>query len=360
MELEYWLRLGNARNLSPFVYTRLLQHFHSPRGICEAGAAALAAWGVKPEAVAELVAPNRASLAGQFSWAQQPKQTILTLADSRYPALLKTIVDPPPVLFVRGDPAVLSAPQLAMVGSRRPSPGGIKAAAELAESLATAGLTITSGLAVGIDAACHRGALKAGGVTIAVLGSGLSRIYPAHHQKLAVEIAEKGAVISEFSPHVSPLPAHFPRRNRIISGLSRGVCIVEATERSGSLITAKLAAEQGREVFAVPGSIYNPLAQGCHRLIQEGAKLTAEAADILAELGLKKVDQGKISTNIPAEALELDYDCRQLLQCVGFEATTVDQIVQRSGRCAAQVTELLLVLELKGYVHPAGGGYFCR
>jgi len=350
MELGYWLRISNARHLSPFVYTRLLQHFGGPRAVCEAGAAELAACGVKAEALAELQQPDLALLDSQHRWAQQPGCCILTLADERYPVLLKKIVDPPPVLFVRGDPAVLSRPQLAMVGSRNPSPGGLKAAAELAAALAQAGLTITSGLAAGIDGASHRGALAAGGTTVAVLGSGLSRIYPAQHQTLAAEIAEKGAVVSEFALAIPPLAAHFPRRNRIISGLCSGVCVVEAALRSGSLITAKLAAEQGREVFAVPGSIYNPLARGCHLLIQEGAKLTTGPADILTEF-----KQGAIEWCI----IQLDSDCRQLLECVGFEATTVDQLAQRTGSTAARVTGLLLELELKGYIHFAAGGY-CR
>lgn len=360
MELEYWLRLCNARNLSPLMYTRLLQHFGSPRAVCEAGETALTACGVKTEAITELLQPDRALLEQEYRWSEEPLQSILTLEDERYPGLLKAIADPPPVLFVWGDVTALSRPQLALVGSRQPSPGGLKAAGELAVALVGAGYTITSGLAAGIDAAGHRGALDAKGTTVAVLGSGLSRIYPARHHQLAADIAVHGAIVSEFSPDVAPLPAHFPRRNRVISGLSAGTCVVEATLRSGSLITAKLATDQGREVFAVPGSIYNPATQGCHRLIQEGAKLVTEAADILAELRPDSSSLQIISTHIRPQPLELDYDCRQLLQCVGFEATTVDQLVQRSGLTAAQVTELLLALELKGYIHTAAGGYFCR
>ena len=196
MELEYWLRLSNARNLSPLVYTRLLQHFGSPRAVCEAGAAALAACGVKAEAITELLQPDLALLEQEYRWAEQPLHTILTLEDERYPRLLKTIADPPPVLFVWGDVTVLSRPQLALVGSRQPSPGGLKAAGEFAAALVEAGCTITSGLAAGIDAASHRGALNAGGTTVAVLGSGLSRIYPARHHQLAADIAVHGAIVS--------------------------------------------------------------------------------------------------------------------------------------------------------------------
>ncbi len=363
MELEYWLKLNNARSLSPLVCTRLLKCFGSARAVCGASAVELAAYGVKPVAIAELQQPDLELLTKQQHWAEQPQQIILTLEDERYPSLLKMIADPPPVLFIRGDPAALSQPQLAMVGSRNPSPGGVKIANELAAALTETGFTITSGLATGIDSASHRGALSARGSTIAVLGSGLDCIYPAGNQRLAGEIISQGALISEFSPEIKALPGHFPRRNRIISGMSYGVCVVEAALKSGSLITARLAAEQGREVFAVPGSVYNPLTRGCHFLIQEGAKLVMEPADILAELKQAIRQCSIIASEVPGisnrrDDAKLDYDCRQLLQCVGFEATTVDEMVQSSHFSVAKVTELLLVLELQGYVHSAPGGYY--
>lgn len=356
MNVEYWLRLANARNLSPLVYTRLLHCFGNPAAICQASVPELAACGVKTEAIKELQQPDAALLLREQQWAQQPHHSILTLEDERYPALLKAIADPPPVLFVRGDPAVLSRPQVALVGSRNPSPGGVKAAGEFAAALVRAQFTITSGLAIGIDGASHRGALEAGGMTVAVLGSGLSCLYPARHRQLAADVVAQGALVSEFPPETPPLAAHFPRRNRIISGLCAGVCVIEAALLSGSLITAKLAAEQGREVFAVPGSIYNPLSHGCHALIQQGAQLTASVADILMELQPQAAQRAVPSTQ-QSLPLELDYDCRQLLQWIGFEATTVDQIVRGSGRGVAQVIELLLTLELRGYVQAALGGY---
>lgn len=364
MKLEYWLALNNARNLSPLVCIRLLQRYGSPQAILNAKVNELQACSVKPEAIAELQHPDWQEIAKQCRWAEQAGHHVLTLADERYPHLLKNIADPPPVLFVNGNPAVLSQPQIALVGSRSPSPGGLRAAKELAGALAQAGLAVTSGLALGVDGASHLGALAAHGVTIAVLGSGLLKIYPERHQPLAAEIAETGAVISEFAPEMAPLAINFPRRNRIISGLSLGVCVIEAALKSGSLITAKLAIEQGREVFAVPGSIYNAKAQGCHILIQEGAKLVGGISDILAEIKLTGAfaigEQPKphpLQSCIISLPLELDSDRRQLLQCVGFEPTVVDQIIYQSGLSAAQVTGLLLDLELKGYIQSAAGGY---
>ncbi|GIX31664.1 MAG: DNA processing protein DprA [Porticoccaceae bacterium] len=210
---------------------------------------------------------------------------ILPLTDPLYPSLLREIPDPPPWLFVRGRPEALSLPQIAIVGSRRASRFGLAQAERFAAQLAAGGFAITSGLAVGIDAAAHRGALRTG-VTVAVLGSGLARIYPRQHRELAEEIvAGGGALVAELPPEAPPLPHHFPRRNRILSGLALGVLVVEAAAQSGSLITARHALEQGREVFAVPGSLHNPLSRGCHRLIREGAVLVECAADLVAELG---------------------------------------------------------------------------
>jgi DNA processing protein len=353
MKTEYWLRLANASHLSPLIYTRLLAHFGGAQQVCQADAKNLAALGVKAQAIQQLHQPDKAALANQHRWGEQPQQTLLTVEDPRYPRLLKTIADPPPVLFVRGNVEVLSRFQVAVVGSRNPSPGGAKAAHEFAHTLAQAGLAITSGLAVGIDGCAHRGALAIGGMTIAVLGSGLERLYPAEHRPLADEIvAAGGALVTEFPPSAAPMAAHFPRRNRLISGLSLGVCVIEAALRSGSLITARFAVEQGREVYAVPGSIYNPLTQGCHALIQQGAKLAATPADILGELQQETTQWTILPTRVP-----VDSDCRQLLECVGFEATSVDQVVQKSGRIVSQVLELLVKLELKGYIKAVIGGY---
>jgi len=355
MNLDYWLSLSNARNLSPWQCARLREHFGGAKEICRATGEELKALGIKPEAIAELHKPDTSLLKSEYLWAEQPNQFILSFEDFFYPPLLKTIPDPPPVLFIRGDITLLSKPQIAIVGSRNPSSGGCKTAAKLATELAEAGLIITSGLALGIDGAAHLGALEAKGSTIAVFGSGLDEIYPRRHKNLAKDISVQGALISEFSPKTPPLAAHFPRRNRIISGLCLGVCVVEAALRSGSLITARLAADQGREVFAVPGSIYNPLTQGCHTLIQNGAKLTADTSDILIEL---KVD---IKSNKIVETqrspLKLDSSCHQLLQCAGFEMTTIDQLVESSGWSVSRVSQVLAELELQGYIHKVPGGY---
>ncbi len=209
---------------------------------------------------------------------------LITLHDARYPTLLREIDDAPPMLFIQGDPTILNLPQIAIVGSRNPSASGRQTATDFAHFLASAGLAITSGLADGIDGAAHQGALETKNSTLAVTGTGLDRVYPAKHRELAHRIAEQGALISELPPGTPPIPANFPRRNRIISGLSLGTLVVEAAQKSGSLITARLATEQGREVFAIPGSIHNPLARGCHALIRQGAKLVETAGDILEEL----------------------------------------------------------------------------
>jgi DNA processing protein len=296
------------------------------------------------------------------SWLAAPGNHLLRLDDPRYPDLLRQIPDPPPVLYVRGDPAALGNLQLAIVGSRNPTRGGLENARAFAAHLAGAGLTITSGLALGIDAAAHEGALAAGGTTIAVTGTGLDRVYPARHRELAHRIAGQGALVSEFPPGTPPRPAHFPQRNRIISGLSLGTLVVEAARRSGSLVTARHALEQGREVFAIPGSIHNPLARGCHALIRQGAKLVETADDILEELGALAVAVTADATapDAPAGAGELDPEYRRLLDALGHDPLPIDELVARSGLTAESVSSMLLILELQGYVAPEAGGRYAR
>ena len=298
----------------------------------------------------------------EAAWLAEPNHHLISLADPRYPALLREIADPPAGLYVIGDPDILSATQLGIVGSRNPTPGGSENAHAFAHYLTQSGLTITSGLALGVDAAAHRGALAAGGKTIAVAGTGLDRVYPARHRELAHQIAGQGALISEFPLGMPALPANFPRRNRIISGLSLGVLVVEAALQSGSLITARLAADQGREVFAIPGSIHNPLARGCHALIRQGAKLVETAADILEELGpiaqitglARQTDGvGNITSGLSVEAMAL-------LDCLGFDPTPVDSLIERSGLTPEAVSSMLLVLELQGHVVSAPGGHYNR
>ena len=290
--------------------------------------------------------PEAAALDADLAWAARPDRHILTLEHPAYPRLLAEIPDPPPLLFVQGDPAVLGRLQLALVGSRNPTAGGARTARDFAAFLARAGLVITSGLALGIDAAAHEGALAAGRPTVAVTGTGLDRVYPARHHKLAHAIAEQGALVSEFPTGTPPRPEHFPRRNRIISGLSLGVLVVEAAVRSGSLITARLAAEQGREVFAIPGSIHNPLARGCHALIRQGAKLVETT--------------WRSSNSVDTAPPTLDADHLGLLESLGYDAVSVDELVRRSGLTAEAVSSMLLILELEGYVVPAPGGRYAR
>jgi DNA processing protein len=295
-----------------------------------------------------------------LDWAGKSGCQIICLSDSLYPSLLKEIPDPPPMLFVRGNSEVLSMPQLAVVGSRNPSAGGRQLANDYARQLAQTGLTITSGLALGIDAASHEGAMQAG-FTLAVAGTGPDRIYPARHRELAYRIVEQGAIISEFPLGTPPLASNFPRRNRIISGLSLGTLVVEAAVKSGSLITARLASEQGREVFAIPGSIHNPLSRGCHALIRQGAKLVENITDILEELGplaslaiegmpeeLKAVGQG----NIDAADIQ-----DPVIEKMGFEPISIDSLVERCGLTPEKVSSMLLSLELQGRVTSTGGLY---
>jgi DNA processing protein len=273
--------------------------------------------------------------------------------------LLLEISSPPPVVFTIGDPATLLTNQIAVVGSRNPSPAGERTARDFAEALAAAGLTVTSGLAIGIDAAAHRGSLNGGGRTLAVVGTGLDQVYPRRHEALAEEIAGSGAVVSEFPLGTPPRPSHFPRRNRIISGLSIGTLVVEASLRSGSLITAKAALDQGREVFAIPGSIHSAMARGCHSLIKQGAKLVESVDDVLEELGGFGLIPSRTGQPDPVGRTP-DAAPGQLLKYVAWEPTSVDTLVRASGMNAETVSYLLLTLELEGYVASTPTGCYCR
>jgi len=317
--------------------------------------------GLRPETIAYLQKPDWRQVDADLAWQDRSDAQILLANDDAYPRLLKDIADPPPVLFVLGDASILGHKQLAMVGTRHPTPAGQETAADFARHLAANGIVITSGLALGIDGASHAGALAGGGMTIAVAGTGLDRVYPARHRELAHQIAEQGALVSEFPPGTPPTAANFPRRNRIISGLSMGVLVVEAALRSGSLITARLAAEQGREVFAVPGSIHNPQARGCNSLIRQGAKLVETAEDIFEELGGFAAAIGNEPVHdqgIPV--VELDAEYQRVLESVGHAPTAVDTVVQRSGLTADAVCSMLLVLELQGLIASTSSGHYCQ
>jgi len=294
-------------------------------------------------------------------WLAAPGHHLLWLGQSQYPERLAASAAPPMLLFVDGDPSSLAAPQIAVVGSRQASPQGADIAFDFAGKLATCGLVVTSGLARGIDGAAHRGALAAGGKTVAVLGSAVDHIYPRQHRGLAEEIRASGALVSEFPFGAVPLPANFPRRNRIISGLAVGTLVVEAALRSGSLSTALHALEQGRDVFAVPGSIHSPLTKGCHALIKQGAKLVEEVTDILEELSDVRVTRAS-APEIAAAATDAAKKLAdpRLLRACGWDPFTPDDIVSRSGLTVQEVSSMLLKLELAGIIQVQGTGSFLR
>ena len=281
--------------------------------------------------------------------------TLLSPADADYPLGLRMIADPPPLLFLRGDSALLAAPQIAVVGARRASRRGLADAAWLARDLAAAGLVVTSGLALGIDAAAHHAVLEVGGRTVAVLGSSLDRVYPARHRALAARIAEQGLLVSEFPPGTAPAPHQFPRRNRVISGLALGVVVVEAAEHSGSLITARLAATQGREVFALPATARDPGGAGCHRLIREGARLVTSVADVLEELPIEVLASlaagaAPVDRTPPASAEAPRIAADPLLALLDGDGTVFDALLARSGLDAAALNARLFELELEGLI----------
>ena len=318
-----------------------------------------------PAAREFLQRPDEAVLGADLEWLSASGARLMLWGDADYPQPLAAIPGAPPALYVMGDVGALKAPQLAMVGARGASPAGRAIAREFAADLVHAGLIITSGLAAGIDAASHEGALVAGGRTVAVLGSGLARVYPAENAGLAERIRAAGALVSEFPPGARPQRRNFPRRNRIISGLSLGTLVVEAAAGSGSLITAEHAAQQGREVFAVPGSIRSPLSRGCHQLIRDGAHLAETAADILAGLQFSKPFQRLAFApdgceRAPGTDAALDKDYEMLLDALGFEPATIDTLVARSGLSGESIASMLLILELEGRIAPYPGGLYGR
>ncbi len=400
VDLEYWLALLRAPRIGNITFARLVAQLGSPRALFEAAPSIWTELGLKADTIQYLKMPAWAEVEQDLAWLDNhPENSILCIHQTEYPALLRQIHDAPPVLFVRGQLAVLNRPQIAIVGSRNPTSQGSTNALHFAQHLAAAGFVITSGMALGIDAAAHQGALVAQGQTLAVAGNGLDRVYPPQHRELAYRIAEQGVLVSELPPRTPSKTQHFPRRNRIISGLSLGVLVVEASERSGSLITAHSAAEQGREVFAIPGSIHNPLARGCHALIKNGAKLVEKAEDILlevmnhlstrefsqaaqavlqhntrqstltttvahkptAELSTSPINRPSPTAAIPSvDVPQLEADYQQLFDLLGELPIAVDTLVELSGLTAEAVSSMLLILELRGLVIAHPGGLYTR
>ncbi|MEO5701718.1 MAG: DNA-processing protein DprA [Casimicrobiaceae bacterium] len=360
---EAWVRLHSA-GLGPGALVALLRVFGSAQAVLAARPAERARHVNAAAAKAIAAGPPRERLDATLAWLSEPSHGFLAWDDAGYPPALLQTADPPTLLYTLGDAGRLAGPGLAIVGSRNATPQGVADAEAFAEALGKAGLTIVSGLALGIDAAAHRGALAAGGNTIAVIGTGPDRVYPARHRDLAHAIAARGIILSEFAPGTPPLPGNFPRRNRIISGLARGVLVIEATVSSGSLITARMAGEQGRDLFAVPGSIHSPFSRGCHRLIREGAKLVETAQDVLEELRLPVPD---VSTHTQAAPRGAGDDrarsgdnAAAVLAAMGTEVLDVDSIVARAALPAAKVVAALTLLEIDGEVGIVAGGRWQR
>jgi DNA processing protein len=325
------------------------------------GADARRAVALAAEARAYLSAPDEAALAADLAWLEASGARLMLCTDADYPPLLAASAAAPAALYVLGAVSALATAQLAMVGSRHPTARGGATAREFAAWFARAGLTVTSGLAAGIDAASHEGALGGGGLTVAVCGTGLDRVYPPENAPLAARICAHGALVSELPPRTAPQGEHFRRRNRIISGLALGTLVVEAARHSGSLITARYAVEAGREVFAIPGSIHSPLSRGCHQLIREGAKLVEEAADVMSELRISLPDETLTAPAAAPEATpELDKEYEMLLDALGFEPATIDVLVARTHLAGEAVASMLLILELQGRVATLPGGRYGR
>jgi DNA processing protein len=365
MARDAWLDILQAAQANPRPWLDLIKRAGSPEGLLAESNHALASAGIGADAVHRLRSPDDELLDRWRLWLAREDRALVFFGAPEYPPLLANLADAPLALWLHGAyPELLSAPQLAIVGSRNPTHGGRQTAEEFAHYLCERGLTITSGLAVGIDGASHRGAVRALGRTVAVLGSGLDVLFPREHTGLAREIAEHGLLVSEYPPDSAPERYHFPRRNRIIAGLSVGTLVVEATRRSGSLITARFAADYGREVFAIPGSIHNPLARGCHALIRQGAKLVEEGADVLVELAeLLQIEQPvqreRVACSAVSPMLE-DPAYGKLLEALDFMPTTVTELVDRAGLTAAEVSSMLLMLELEGFVEALPGGRYSR
>jgi len=359
-----WVKLARVTGLQGAFLQQALQECESLLELLELPDQALAALGANAKTRHSLHTAQ--AEAEDITWLEHEQHHLVPIEHPLYPPLLRRIADPPMVLWCVGDSEALVRPQIAMVGSRNASGSGCDNAFAFARHFAAAGLVVTSGLALGVDGAAHRGALKSG-CTVAVMAAGPDSVYPREHQALARSIVGQGVLVSEYPPGTGIRRGQFPHRNRIISGMSLGVLVVEAGLRSGSLITARLATEQGRDVFALPGSIHNPMSKGCHRLIKQGAKLVETAAEVLEELGPMAAELGGLiqarmepQEEVPSPAGALEPNERRLLELLEFDPITVDQLVLRSGLTVNDVSSMLLALELQGLVQADLGGRYSR
>lgn len=354
LEKLQWLSLSQIEGLGCQTFCQLLKTFGSPSEIYRRKFKELRAVVSEKIALEIGLGVDQTGLEETLNWLTQANNHLVTLADADYPKALLEITDPPPLLYAKGNLALLNKLSIAIVGSRNASVQGEKNAEAFAQGLAEHGLCIVSGLALGIDGAAHRGALKAKGDTIAVVGTGLDMVYPAQHRDLAHQIASSGLIISEFPLGTLSKPQNFPRRNRLISGLSLGCLVVEANLKSGSQITARLSAEQGREVFAIPGSIHSPLAKGCHQLIKQGAKLVDSLQDIVEELNLSKA----VSAPVAEEISPTSQDQQRLLDAMAYDAISIESLVQLTGLTVSTLSSMLTLLELEGRITGLAGGQY--
>ena len=392
-ELQPWVTLWRVSGVGPKSFQKLLSNIGDPATVLSSNISTLTQSGISEKLAHAILdsKTNQEMAIPDIDWLNEAdNHNIITIHCNEYPELLKRISDPPPLLYVHGKLSLLKDPQIAIVGSRNPTQGGTNNAYEFAKHLGQTGFCITSGLALGIDGIAHSGALEVNTPTIAVIATGIDRVYPAKHREIAHKIADNGAIVTEFPIGTQPKSSNFPRRNRIISGLSYGTLVVEAAQQSGSLITARLAMEQNREVFAIPGSIHNPLARGCHQLIRQGAKLVETAQDILEEMSAVidvselqddqqisasastdhattsetsiKTDSSDTKTLATTQSLNpsADDDQQIILNEMGFDPTSIDQLVVRTGINTASLSASLLMLELQNQIASNGGGTYTR
>ena len=366
--LQAWISLWRVPGVGCQAIHKLLNHFGDADTILKASQQTLQKVGLTSRQIQAIQSQSIDSAKPDMLWLEQENHHLVTLNDAHYPPLLREISAAPPLLYVHGNVQLLNDPQIAIVGSRTPTPGGTNNAFEFARHFASTGLCVTSGLALGIDGQAHHGALADDGVTIAVTATGLDRVYPATNRALAHQIAERGALVSENPIGTAPRAQNFPRRNRIISGLAIGTLVIEAAQRSGSLITADYTNEQGRMVFAIPGSIHNPLARGCHKLIRQGAKLVETASDVmedlasqidLSQLGSNEQNSSETSSSNSPE-IERNDENDRLMAAMGYDPVSIDQLVIQTGLTPAALSSMLLVMELQGLIASNGRGSYTR